>query len=121
MKWHHAGVQVKSLTESIEFYKELFGYRLEHYLHLPGERIAFLKIKEVKIELIESEEQPNPGSIHLAWQVESIEEWMRKLEVNGLHPLEGPFNLKNGWITVFYEGPNHEVIELIQVKNSSEK
>lgn len=30
--------------------------------------------------------------------------------------IEGPYKLQNGWKTVFYEGPNIEVIEFLQVK-----
>ncbi|MEH7342301.1 VOC family protein [Bacillus sp. JJ1532] len=116
MKWHHAGIQVRNLEEAIEFYESVFEFKIEQYLTLLGEKIAFLKREEIRIELIESEEKPSSlSSIHLSWQVEDVEEWIWKLSVKGLKLAEGPYKLKNGWDIVFYEGLNDEVIELIQV------
>ncbi|WP_102272608.1 VOC family protein [Cytobacillus massiliigabonensis] len=116
MKWHHAGIQVSNLNDSIQFYKRMFGFSFEKYLMFQDEKIVFLRNENVQIELIESEENKAPlHSIHIAWQLEDIEDWIRKLKKEGLYPLEGPYSLKNGWITVFYEGPDREIIELIQV------
>jgi lactoylglutathione lyase len=116
MKWHHAGISVSNLNESIQFYKRMFGFSFEKYLTFQEEKIAFLRNEDVQIELIESEESPVPlHSIHTAWQVEDIEDWVRKLKRKGLYPSEGPYTLRSGWVTVFYKGPDHETIELIQV------
>ncbi|WP_066290901.1 VOC family protein [Bacillus sp. FJAT-29937] len=116
MKWHHGGIQVRNIEEAIEFYERVFEFKLEQYLSLPGEKIAFLIKEEVRIELIESEEAPVPFStIHLSWQVEDLAEWIRNLSVKGFNISEGPYKLKNGWDIVFYEGLNDEVIELVQV------
>lgn len=118
MKWHHAGIPVSNLNESILFYKQKFGFSFEQYLTLQDEKIVFMRNEDVQIELIESEESPVPlHSIHTAWQVEDIEDWIGKLKIEGLYPSEGPYSLRNGWVTVFYEGPDHETIELIQVNS----
>lgn len=83
---------------------------------LNGEKIAFLKNEDIRIELNESEDISILANVvHLAWQVDDIEEWMKRLDGKGLLPSEGPYKLKNGWIAVFYEGPDGEVIELVQV------
>jgi lactoylglutathione lyase len=120
MKWHHAGIQVQNLDESIQFYETVFGFQVEQYLMLPGEKIVFLKKGDIRIELIESEEfLVSFSSIHISWQVEDIEYWMGTLRDKGLHPAEGPYKLKNGWVTIFYKGLNNEVIELLQVNDSS--
>ncbi|WP_419393064.1 VOC family protein [Cytobacillus praedii] len=116
MKWHHSGVSVSHLQDSIQFYIQQFGFSFEQYLMFQEDKIAFLRNEDVRIELIESEESPRSlHSIHTAWQVEDIEDWIRQLKRKGLYPTEGPYTLSNGWITVFYEGPDHETIELIQV------
>lgn len=116
MKWHHAGIQVLNLHEAIQFYEDIFEFKIEQYLTLPGEKIAFLKREEIRIELIESEEKPSPMStVHLSWQVENMNLWIRRLSGKGLAPSEGPVELDNGWDVVFFEGLNNEVIELIQV------
>ncbi|KAB2334874.1 glyoxalase/bleomycin resistance/dioxygenase family protein [Cytobacillus depressus] len=115
MKWHHAGIQVRHLADAIQFYESMFDFKVEKYLTLPGEKIAFLKKEEVRIELIESGEILVPSSsIHLSWGVEDLEVLKESLIEKGLNPSEGPYKLENGWITVFYEGLNNEVIEIIQ-------
>lgn len=116
MKWHHIGIYVRNLADSTKFYEDVFDFTFEQFLTFPGEKIAFLKKGEVRIELLESEEIPVPcRSIHFAWQVESIEEWLKKLSAKGFNPSEGPYHLENGWVSVFYEGLDNEIIELIQV------
>ncbi|MCJ7841909.1 VOC family protein [Lederbergia sp. NSJ-179] len=118
MRWHHAGIDVRNLDHSISFYESMFDFKMEQFLTLSGEKIAFLKNEDVKIELIELEDIPPPcHSVHIAWQVEDIESWMKRLRGKGLSSSEGPYKLKNGWVTVFYEGLDGEVIELIQVCN----
>ncbi|MBS4190470.1 VOC family protein [Bacillus sp. FJAT-49705] len=115
MKWHHAGIQVRNLEDSIQFYKRMFDFTIEQYLTLPGEKIAFLKKEDIRIELIESEESLVAfSSIHISWQVEELEIWMKKLKSKGLYPSEGPIKLENGWVAVFYDGLDNEIIELIQ-------
>jgi lactoylglutathione lyase len=115
MKWHHAGIPVSNLNDSIQFYKRMFGFNFKQYVTFQEEKIVFLRNESVQIELIESEENLVPfNSTHFAWQVEDAEEWIKKLKEKGLYPSEGPYNLRNGWVTVFYKGPDHEIIELIQ-------
>ncbi|WP_062105658.1 VOC family protein [Bacillus niameyensis] len=116
MRWHHSGIEVRNLDDSISFYERMFDFKIEQFLTWSGEKIAFLKNDDVRIELIEAENTPDLcHSVHVAWQVDDIESWMKRLDGKGLSPSEGPYKLKNGWITVFYEGLDGEVIELIQV------
>jgi len=115
MRWHHGGIEVGDLDNSIQFYESMFDFTIEQFLTLNGETIAFLKNEEVRIELIESEDISTlADSVHIAWQVDDIETWMKRLRGKGLSPSDGPYKLKNGWIAVFYEGLNGEVIELVQ-------
>jgi lactoylglutathione lyase len=116
MKWHHVGIQVWKLEESIPFYKNNFGFEIDHTLLLHGEKIAFLIKDEIRIELVESEDSPAPkSSVHFSWQVEDTEDLMKKLGEKGLNPIEGPYSLDNGWTVVYYNGPNNEMIEFIQI------
>lgn len=119
MKWHHVGIQVWKLEESVHFYKNKFGFEIEHTLLLPGEKIAFLIKDKIRIELVESKDSPaTKSSVHLSWQVEDIEDLMKKLGEKELNPIEGPYSLDNGWTVVFYNGPNNEMIEFIQINVS---
>ncbi|MBY0123746.1 VOC family protein [Bacillus sp. S/N-304-OC-R1] len=116
MKWHHAGILVQNIDEAISFYEDIFEFKAEQCLTLPGEKIMFLKKGDVRIELIEPEEEfQRFSSIHLSWQVKGVGDWIEKLEKYGYLPSEGPLELDNGWTTVFFEGPNQEVIELIEI------
>jgi predicted enzyme related to lactoylglutathione lyase len=115
MKWHHGGIEVGSLQDSIQFYERMFDLKIEQRFTLNGEKIVFLKNEDVKIELIESKDMSTlSNSVHIAWQVDDIEGWMKGLSNKGLFPSEGPYKLKNGWIAVFYEGLDGEMIELVQ-------
>jgi lactoylglutathione lyase len=119
MRWHHGGIEVGNLNNSIQFYENMFDLKIEQFLTLNGEKIAFLKNEDVRIELIESEDfSALSSSVHLAWQVDDIEVWMKRLRGKGLSPSDGPYNLKNGLVAVFYEGLDGEVIELVQICKS---
>jgi lactoylglutathione lyase len=118
MKIHHIGIHVNNLEESEKFYKEMFGFKVEHRLTILSEKITFMTTRDesIRIELIKEETVlPVEGTNHLAWEVKRIEHMTGKLASRGLFPIEGPFELDNGWKTVFYLGPNLEIIELIEI------
>ena len=52
----------------------------------------------------------------MCFEVDNLYEVMDQFDSN--RKIEGPYKLENGWETVFYEGPNQEVIEFLQVKPS---
>lgn len=115
MRWHHGGIEVGNLADSIQFYQYMFDFKIEELIKLNEEKIAFLTNEEVRIELIEAEDiQTQHNSVHLAWQVDDVESLMKRLREKGLPPSEGPYKLKNGWVVVFYEGLDGEVLELVQ-------
>ncbi|MET3699126.1 methylmalonyl-CoA epimerase [Bacillus oleivorans] len=112
MKWHHIGIQVKELERSISFYQTNFGFNEEIRFQYEDEQIVFLTRETIRIELIESRlESRKAEQLHFSWQVENLDEWVDQLKIN---PIEGPITLPNGWRTVFYQGPDQELIELFQ-------
>lgn len=122
MKWHHVGIHVQKMEESIRFYKECFDFSVEQSMELEGERIVFLQRDDIVVELVELEEKettPETKTIHFSWQVSDLSKWMEQLATSNLYPVEGPLVLNNGWTTVFYQGPNQEVIELIKCKQKT--
>jgi lactoylglutathione lyase len=115
MKAHHVGIHVKDMLQAQLFYETMFGFIVEHRLDVVEEQITFMKLNSIRIELITSQNMiSKEGTVHIAWEVENLDEWISKLDSNGLLPTEGPIFLENGWKTVFYQGPNLEVIELIE-------
>jgi lactoylglutathione lyase len=114
MKWHHAGVEVSSLSGSAAFYEEVLQFEVRQLLTLGEERIVFMSRGPVTIELIESpEDYAGPSSLHFAWEVEDLSWWMDRFEKYGVSPFEGPYRLDSGMTVIFYKGPDGEVIELV--------
>ncbi|KGM45523.1 VOC family protein [Neobacillus niacini] len=123
MHMHHFGIEVKDLETSAAFYQKYIGLQEESSFLFSGEKIVFLKEKDFRLELISSSEQPtsNPSSVHLCFQVDSINEVIFRFNENGIFSIEGPYKLENGWETVFYQGPDNEVIEFIQIGGKADK
>ncbi|WLD92535.1 VOC family protein [Alkalihalobacillus sp. AL-G] len=113
MKLHHLGIETNSLERSISFYKQ-FGFKVESKLELMGETIVFLQLEEFRLELVQADSLIDQAtSIHFALEVKDVDEvlsnWRDHLIIH-----EGPYNLENGWKTVFITGPSGEGIELLQ-------
>jgi lactoylglutathione lyase len=116
VKMHHIGLYTNNLGRTEVFYETMFGFVLESRIKVLGETITFMKHEEITIEFIQSDSIIlNEGGVHFAWRVDSLMSRIKELETKGLIPIEGPFHLENGWKTVFYQGLNLEVIELIEV------
>jgi len=116
MKFHHVGIHVCDLERSSLFYKKYFDFQASKRFTLGDESILFLEKGEASLELFANESQPLQTKNHLCWQVDHLDDVMIDLKKKGLLPREGPIEVGNGWKTVFYEGPDHEVIELLEVK-----
>lgn len=92
----HIGVAVHNIDESLPFYTELLGLTLEKVEEVESEqvKVAFLKIGESRIELLEplSEasaiftflKKKGEGIHHLALEVDNIEQRLASLKENGI-------------------------------------
>ncbi|WP_449621822.1 VOC family protein [Robertmurraya sp. Marseille-Q9965] len=114
MRFHHLALEVKNLNKSIAFYKKLIGFDIEEQFSFLGEEIVFLISKTCRLELISKPE--GEPSFHLCFEVADLHESMKQMVSHRI--IEGPYKLQNGWKTVFYEGPNQEIIELLQTNYS---
>jgi lactoylglutathione lyase len=116
MRFHHFAIEVKDLETSAAFYQKYFGLQEVERFLFNGEKIIFLKADDFRLELISSTEQSssNPASVHLCFEIDSIKEGTKPFIENGIFAIEGPYKLDNGWETVFYQGPDNEVLEFIQ-------
>lgn len=95
----HIGIAVQSLDDAIPLYRDVLGLELLGYETVKSEqvRVAFMKIGETKIELLEplSPESPiarhlekrGEGIHHIALQVEEIQEELDRLADAGLRLL----------------------------------
>lgn len=117
MRLHHIAIETYDLPQSIEFYREVIGFRLEQSITLMGEQLTFLTMGETRLELIETEDENdrNMQHMHLAFEVDNMFQLIEKLQEKKMAIIEGPYHLENGWKSIFVDGPNSELIEFIEV------
>ncbi len=99
-KINHIGIAVKSLDESLPFYRDNLGMALAGVEEVGEQKVkvAMLSIGESKIELLEptSAESPvakfleknGPGIHHLAYETENIEAAIAKLLADGVRMID---------------------------------
>ena len=98
-KVEHIGIAVKTLAESIPLFEKLLNASCYKTELVDSEKVhtAFFKIGETKIELLESVnedgvirkfiDRKGEGVHHIAFEVENIEEEMKRLQKAGFHLL----------------------------------
>lgn len=94
MKFCWSTLRVKNMAESLEFYQEIVGLKVERIFQGgPGMEIAFLGDGETKIELIcqVGKKEINVGyDISWGFVIESVDEKIRFLQQKGIAIQEGP-------------------------------
>jgi methylmalonyl-CoA/ethylmalonyl-CoA epimerase len=99
-KINHIGIAVKSLEETLPFYRDNLGMPFAGIEEVAEQkvRVAMLGIGESKIELLEptSDDSPiakfleknGPGIHHLAYEVEDIEAAIARLKAEGARMID---------------------------------
>ena len=99
-KINHIGIAVKSLEESIPFYRDQLSMPFAGIEEVAEQkvRVAMLQVGESKIELLEptSDDSPvakfieknGPGIHHLAYEVEDIEAAIARLMAEGARMID---------------------------------
>ncbi|MFK9094924.1 VOC family protein [Bacillus salipaludis] len=113
MRFHHYALEVKNMEESLAFYKKYLSFQEESRFSYMGEEIVFLVLGDFRLESI-SGRQAIDQTAHICFEVSSVREVMNRFAE--VRKIEGPYELDNGWNTVFYEGPDREIIEFLQSK-----
>ncbi|MFW5749935.1 MAG: VOC family protein [Halanaerobium sp.] len=115
-------IKVKNLEESIEFYQQIVGLKLQRKFEAGPEReIAFLAAAagETEVELIadQGKEDIDIGQdISLGFEVESAAQKIKFLEDNGIEIESGPVS-PNPQIEFFYVlDPNGVKIQFVENK-----
>ena len=95
MKIDHIGIAVKSVDESLKFYRDILGLEFKgiEVLKDRGLKVAFLKTGESKIELLESIskdsniekfiDKKGEGIHHLALKVDDVDDKIESMEELG--------------------------------------
>ncbi len=99
-KINHIGIAVKSLENSITFYRDQLGMTFEGTEEVVDQKVkvAFLKIGESRIELLEPTAEDSPiakflekkgeGIHHMAYEVDDVETALTEMKKNGVRLID---------------------------------
>jgi lactoylglutathione lyase len=114
MKIKYGTIVVKDMEESVRFYTEVMGFKIEsRHNPRPGIAITILKGEgETKIELIKNA-CDEPGFYSLGMDVENLDASLKTLKAKGAKVTMEPVPISVGFLA-FIEDPNGTRIALIQ-------
>jgi len=124
----HTRYRLNDLESTVTFYKEVLGLtEVRRHKSPRGSELVFLKAPESE-ELIELCHFPNAGAVevqpdltHLAFQIDSLEEFAKHLAAHGLKYSDGPTMRPDGsGGFAFIDAPEGYEIELIQISKKVE-
>jgi lactoylglutathione lyase len=117
----HTRMRVSDMEQTIAFYTNVLGLEvLERKVSPRGSHLAFLKVPNSE-ELIELTSFPPSGPVkvqedlvHLAFQVESLDDTIASLHAKGVKVTDGPTQTSSGSRFIFIDAPDGYEIELIE-------
>ena len=117
----HTRMRVSDMEQTIAFYTAVLGLEvLERKVSPRGSHLAFLKVPNSE-ELIELTSFPPSGPVkvqedlvHLAFQVESLDDTIAALNDKGVKITDGPTQSSSGSRFIFIDAPDGYEIELIE-------
>src|SRR3954463_11258202 len=121
----HTRYRVNDLERTVKFYKEVLGLEeIRRHKSGRGSELVFVKAPESE-ELIELCYFPGSGPVqvqpdltHLAFEIDSLEEFGKHLAKLGLKFSDGPTKSSTGSVFAFIDAPEGYEIELIQPANA---
>jgi lactoylglutathione lyase len=123
----HTRYRVNDLERTLKFYRDVLGLEeIRRHKSPRGSELVFLKAPESE-EMIEICSFPASGPVqvqadltHLAFEVDSLEEFGKHLAKLGLKYSDGPTLKPDGSGFAFIDAPEGYEIELMQKGNSGE-
>ncbi len=117
----HTRYRVNDLEKTVKFYKDVLGLEEARRHESPrGSKLVFLKTPGSE-ELIEITYFPAGGPVHvqpdlthLAFEVDSLDEFAKHLATLGIKYSDGPTKSSSGNTFAFIDAPEGYEIELIQ-------
>ena len=121
----HTRYRVNDLDRAVKFYKDVLGLAEVRRSKSPrGSELVFMKAPESE-ELIELCHFPDSGPVqvqpdltHLAFEVDSLDEFGKRLQSLGLKFSDGPHMKQDGGGIAFIDAPEGYEVELIQMAQS---
>jgi lactoylglutathione lyase len=119
----HTRYRVNDLERTVKFYRDVLGLaEVRRHKSPRGSELVFLKTpgseEEIEICYFPGSEsvQVQPDLTHLAFEVESLEEFAKHLAKLGLKYSDGPTTSSSDTTFAFVDAPEGYEIELIQKK-----
>ena len=117
----HTRYRVNDLEATVRFYRDVLGLReVRRHKSPRGSELVFMQAPEGE-ELVElccyaqsGPVQVQPDLTHLAFEVDSLEEFGRHLASLGLRYSDGPVVRENGTGFAFVDAPEGYEIEIMQ-------
>jgi lactoylglutathione lyase len=117
----HTRMRVSDMDQTIAFYTDVLGLEvLERKISPRGSHLAFLRVPNSE-ELIELCSFPPSGPVkvqedlvHLAFQVDSLDETITTLQKKGIKITDGPTKTSSGSRFIFIDAPDGYEVELIE-------
>ena len=117
----HTRYRVNDLERTVRFYREVLGLEeIKRHKSPRGSELVFLKAPESQEEIeithfhASGLVQVQPDLTHLAFEVDSLDEFGKHLAKHGLKYSDGPTTSSSGTIFAFIDAPEGYEIELIQ-------
>ena len=117
----HTRMRVNDLERTVRFYEEAVGLTVSRRSISPrGAQIAFLRTpnSDEEIEICQLPNSPSvqvqPDLMHLAFEVEDMDAFVRQLEQKGYKLSDGPTPISSGSTIAFIDAPEGYEVELIQ-------
>ena len=120
-KFLHTRMRVNDLEKTLDFYTKVFGFEVTRRHESPrGSKLAFLAVPNSDEE-IEVTYYPGSGPVevqedlmHLAFEVESMDDFKKHLDSIGYQFSDGPTQSSSGSTFAFVDAPEGYEIEIIQ-------
>lgn len=117
----HTRYRVNDIARTVDFYKNILGLEeVRRHKSPRGSELVFLKAPESE-ETIEICHFPSSGPVqvqpdltHLAFEVDSLDEFGKHLAAHGMKFSDGPAASSSGTVFAFIDAPEGYEIELIQ-------
>jgi methylmalonyl-CoA epimerase len=135
MKIDHLGIAVRSIEDSLRFYREAMGLELKgaETVEDQGVQVAILPVGESRIELLEPVSDDSPvgrfiakrgeGLHHICYEVEDLAAKLEDLRSRGVRVLDGyPRRGAEGKLVAFLHpaSANGVLVELVEKVRSAE-
>ena len=127
LKLDHIGIAVGKLEETIKFYTEMIGLKLEKTETNADQKVnvAFLPIGDTELELLESTDPEGPiarfikskgeGIQHIAFRTDNIENTIAELKAKGMRMIDDKPRIGAGGTRIAFLHPKFTYGVLVEI------